>query len=154
MIELKKITHKNYEAVLDLKVAESQKSYVASNMYCLALAYVDLANGEQPISLAIYADETVVGFILLKLVPENSEGEACYDFFCFMIDEEYQGKGYGKEAFAKIINYLKTFPQGFAAAIRLSYDPENQVARKLYQSFGFVETGKASDGETIARLGL
>ena len=36
----------------------------------------------------------------------------------------------------------------------LSYDPENTVARSLYASMGFVETGEISDNETVARRRL
>jgi diamine N-acetyltransferase len=34
----------------------------------------------------------------------------------------------------------------------LSYSPQNTVARALYQSLGFVETGEIEDGELVARL--
>jgi diamine N-acetyltransferase len=34
----------------------------------------------------------------------------------------------------------------------ISYEPENDVARRLYASFGFRETGEVVEGETVARL--
>jgi diamine N-acetyltransferase len=71
-----------------------------------------------------------------------------------MIDKNFQGKGYGKEAFGKALDLIKTFPQGDAVSVFLSYNPENEVARKLYASFGFVENGDISDDEVIARLEL
>ena len=37
------------------------------------------------------------------------------------------------------LNYIRTFPCGKADYCRLSYNPENKVARKLYHSFGFEE---------------
>ncbi|ERK58798.1 hypothetical protein HMPREF1983_00698 [Gemella bergeri ATCC 700627] len=36
----------------------------------------------------------------------------------------------------------------------LSYEPENEVARKLYHSFGFTETGDMDGNEIIAILKL
>ncbi len=36
----------------------------------------------------------------------------------------------------------------------LSYEPENEVARQLYSSFGFVETGEMDGEEVIAILKL
>jgi diamine N-acetyltransferase len=33
----------------------------------------------------------------------------------------------------------------------LSYEPENTVARQLYASLGFVETGERADDEFVAR---
>ena len=36
----------------------------------------------------------------------------------------------------------------------LSYEPENEVAKKLYASFGFVENGEMDDDEIVAVLKL
>ena len=36
----------------------------------------------------------------------------------------------------------------------LSYEPENDVARELYRSFGFAETGEYNGEELIAVLKL
>jgi diamine N-acetyltransferase len=38
--------------------------------------------------------------------------------------------------------------------ILISYEPENEVARRLYASFGFRETGEIIEGEAVARLSL
>jgi diamine N-acetyltransferase len=56
----------------------------------------------------------------------------------------------------KVLEYIKTFPHGKATCVHLSYDPKNEAARKLYQSFGFVETGQftddGEDAEVVAKL--
>ena len=52
------------------------------------------------------------------------------------------------------LDFVKTFPCGKAEYCWLSYEPENQVARKLYSSFGFVETGDTDGEELIAVLKL
>ena len=52
------------------------------------------------------------------------------------------------------LDFVKTFPCGKAECCWLSYEPENQVARKLYSSFGFVETGDMDGEELIAALKL
>ncbi|MCL2376559.1 MAG: GNAT family N-acetyltransferase [Defluviitaleaceae bacterium] len=75
-------------------------------------------------------------------------------FFCFMIYEAHQGKGLGRQAMVKILEFLRTFPQGEVDSITLLYEPTNEVARGLYASLGFVETGHIEDGEVVARLGL
>jgi diamine N-acetyltransferase len=38
--------------------------------------------------------------------------------------------------------------------VGISYEPENEAARKLYASLGFVEPGEIMDGETLAVLNL
>ncbi|MBR5424551.1 MAG: GNAT family N-acetyltransferase [Clostridia bacterium] len=56
-----------------------------------------------------------------------------------MIDRRHQQKGYGKEAMRLALDFIRTFPAGEAKYCWLSYEPENEVAKKLYASFGFEE---------------
>ena len=62
-----------------------------------------------------------------------------YLIWRLMIDKAYQGKGYGREAIRLALDYIRTFPAGKAEYCWLSYEPENEVAKQLYGSFGFVE---------------
>jgi len=66
-----------------------------------------------------------------------------------MIDKKHQGKGLGKQAIVKIIEFLRSFPQGKTDTISVSYWMTNVAARKLYASVGFVETGDIWDGVTF-----
>ena len=52
------------------------------------------------------------------------------------------------------LNYIKTFPCGTAEYCWLSYEPENEAAKKLYGSFGLTETGEMDGEEVIAVLKL
>lgn len=56
-----------------------------------------------------------------------------------MIDRKYQNKGYGRAAMKLALDYIKTYPCGKSEWCWLSYEPENEAAKKLYSSFGFVE---------------
>ena len=49
---------------------------------------------------------------------------------------------------------ILTFPCGKADFCWLSYEPENAVAKSLYASFGFIETGEKDGEELIAVLKL
>lgn len=71
-----------------------------------------------------------------------------------MIDKNYQNKGYGKEAVRLALELIKTFPCGKADFCWLSYEPENEIASRLYHSFGFAETGEMDGDEIIAVLKL
>ena len=64
------------------------------------------------------------------------------------LDKSYQNRGYGKKAVELALRFIRTFPCGKADSCWLSYEPENTVAKSLYASFGFIETGE-KDGETI-----
>ena len=48
-----------------------------------------------------------------------------------------------------LLNHLARQP-GYREAA-LSYEPENTVARRLYASLGFVETGERVEDELVAR---
>ena len=156
ILELKKITFDNFESCIALEPNENQKSFVASNVLSLAEAYVALDNHECiPMPYVICHDEIPVGFIMLSFNhADEDNAEDAYWVWRFMIDKRYQGKGYGKKAMARALELIRTFPHGKAGAVCLSYEPENEVAKSLYASFGFVETGKIQCGEMIATLSL
>ena len=102
---------------------------------------------------AIYKDNIMVGFLMLSYgeAYENKE-ETAYWVWRLMIDKKYQGKGYGRDSMAKALELIKTFPHGEASTVYLSYELENIVAKALYGSLGFIETGKIEDGEMVAKL--
>lgn len=159
MIHLEKITYENFDDVFDLKVKRTQYNFVASNLYSVAQAYVTEANGGHVFPFAIYNDKKLVGFIQLAY-GENADQDGVsvekdnYEVWRFMIDKRYQGKGYGREALKLAIDFIKTFPCGKAEYCWISYEKENEVAKKLYASFGFEETGEMDGDEIVAVLKL
>ena len=67
MIQLRKIDHDNFHAVLKLKLDSAQENWVASNIYSLAEAYVDHTNNDKPpMPFAIYNDDEVIGFAMME----------------------------------------------------------------------------------------
>ncbi|MEM7581576.1 MAG: GNAT family N-acetyltransferase [Cyanobacteria bacterium P01_A01_bin.80] len=52
-----------------------------------------------------------------------------------MVDEKYQGQGYGRAAITEVIRRLKLCPD--VEMIATSSRKENEIAAKLYQSLGF-----------------
>jgi len=158
MINLEKITEDNFDDVVDLRVSDEQKGFVDTNLYCLAQAYVDLANEElPPVLFAITNDGEVIGLVAMdyyklsetSYLTKHFGDKMTYEINHFMIDQRYQGKGLAKQAMQKIIEYIKTFPQGEADAISLSYWSVNDGARGVYSSVGFTETGDIWDGEKL-----
>ena len=86
---------------LGLKVAESQKTYVANSADMLARAYA--YREQRSRAFIIYDDEIPVGMGLYYDLPEME----CYDFSQIFIDERYQGRGYGKAATRLVLDALK-----------------------------------------------
>ena len=143
MVELRAITHDNFDDCIKLKVSEKQRDFVATNVYSLAQAWTFY---ETAFPFAIYEDHSLVGFIMLGYYERQSH----YNIWRFMIDERYQGKGYGKVALLLGIRYL--VETHGAREIFLSVVPENTVAEGLYSSVGFERTGEMSGNEVVMRL--
>ena len=84
--------------------------------------------------------------------PDIANGN--YNLWRLMIDQKYQHRGFGRRAVELALEFVRTFPCGKADYCWLSYEPENEVAKELYASFGFVETGEKDGEELIAVLKL
>ena len=143
MIHLVDIDPGNWR--LNLKVAESQKTHVANSAVMLARAYA--YRDQRSRAFVIYDDETPVGMGLYYDLPDLE----CYDLSQIFIDERYQGKGYGKAATKAVLEAMKQ--DGKYKKVDLCYIEGNDVAKKLYESFGFVEIDRDED-EIIMEMSL
>lgn len=160
MIRLEKVDGRNVWDLLKLKVSDDQSSFVASNNISIVEAYTAITGNGYAFPFGIYEDNNPVGFLMIGYdvddywddAPEIAKGN--YNLWRLMIDKTYQGKGYGKEAVRLALDFINTFPCGAADYCWLSYEPENEIARKLYSSFGFNETGEMDGEELIAILKL
>ncbi len=143
MITLQKVTKENLDDVLSLTVDKSQKTFVSSNAESLAQAYV---YSETAYPFAVYADETVVGFIMMGYY----EVKRYYTLWEFMIDHKYQNKGYGRQALKLGLNFVK---EKFGPVdIYTGVTPGNTIAKRLYESVGFESTGLVELGMEEMRL--
>ena len=141
MIQLVNIDPDNWR--LGLKVAPSQKTHVADCATLLARAYAYRDCRSR--AFVIYDDETPVGMGLYYDLPEME----CYDLNQLFIDERYQGRGYGKAATQLVLDAMKQ--DGTYSKAVLCYIEGNDAAKKLYESFGFVEIDRDED-EIIMEL--
>lgn len=137
MIKLDEITADNLEVVLKLKVSKEQENFVSTTAYSLAQAYVYRENAYP---FAIYADDTLVGFIMFGFYELRNQ----YTLWKFLIDEKYQNKGYGKMALALGIEYMKK--QYDIKEMYTGVAIDNDVAERLYHSVGFQLTGLIESG--------
>jgi len=132
MVELRTVSKDNLEEVLNLNILEHQKEFVSSTACSLAQAYV---YSETAFPFAVYADNTIVGFIMLGYYEARKQ----YTLWKFLIDKNHQNKGYGREALKQGIMYLKD-----NLGVREIYTGValgNEKAKYLYSSIGFKETG-------------
>lgn len=143
MVELREITKENYEECLHLKVAESQKAFVSSTVHSLAQAWVYY---DTAFPFAVYANNIMVGFMMLGYY----EVQGYYTLWKLMIDEKYQHQGYGKRALILGMEYLVNRFQ--VKEVYTAYYTTNRIARNLYASIGFRETGETVGNEVGMKL--
>jgi len=140
-IILREITPENFKECIELKVSDNQKTFVATNLYSIAQSKIYPTH----LPFAVYDGDEMVGFVLYGF----DEEEERFYLGRLMIDEKFQGKGYGRAATLEVIERLKQVEN--CKEIYLSFVPENKNAEKLYESIGFKDTGELNGGEIIMR---
>jgi diamine N-acetyltransferase len=155
-VSLAPITVENWVECIHLSptAEQAERRFCAPNVLSLAQAYAE--RWWRP--YAIYAGDTMVGFILHARWPEvglqggHGPQEPGIDYILrFMIDQAHQGKGYGKSALQLLIEQVAADPE--SRAIELDYDRDNRAAMNLFTSLGF-RPYREEDGEIYARLEL
>ena len=143
MVQLKPVTGDNLDEVLALKVHESQKGYVSTAAESLAQAYVYSGTA---FPFAVYDGRDVVGFIMMGYY----EAKKYYTLWKLLISRNYQHRGYGKAALQQGVRYLKD--RFHVTEIYTGVIPGNSVAKGLYESLGFRETGVFENNMIEMRL--
>ncbi|MER9138009.1 GNAT family N-acetyltransferase [Mesorhizobium sp. M0830] len=143
-IRLVSVTGANRALVAALELAPEQMDFVASNADSLDEAETD--EDAQP--RVIMAGDRVVGFLMYDAPRDDDEAR----IYRFMIDRASQGRGYGKAALREVLDEI--IGLGHISHVSICYEPDNEAARNLYRSAGFVEEGLDEDGEMIADLVL
>ena len=152
-VRLEKVHYGNFRDLIRLEVSDTQKNFVAANIFSLAEAYAASVSGGVAMPFGIYCGDTPVGFLMIGYTAADDDSDlfgdeeeeklyfvrGSYLLWRFMIDRRYQGKGYGREALKLALDHVRTFPCGNAEYFWTSYEPENSTARSLYLSSGFIE---------------
>ncbi|GIP18075.1 spermidine acetyltransferase [Paenibacillus montaniterrae] len=141
MIKLEKIDQSNWEACIRLKPRKEQEQYIASNLY--SIAEVQFLHGFEV--KAIYLENDMIGFAMYGIDQDDGN----YWIYRFMIDAQFQGRGYGYLAMLQIIDEISKRADR-SSVLRLGYNPNNEQAKKMYAKLGFQEEGIAPWGEMLA----
>lgn len=142
-ISFKEITSDNFVECIRLKVRDDQR-FVASNVYSIAQSKIE----PKWVPAAIYNDKAMVGFIMYELDYTKRQLYLCR----FMIDQRFQHMGYGKGSL-EILREIATRDSGIEK-IELSTKPDNAHGIRVYERFGFEDTGILDDGEEVFVLEL
>ena len=101
------------------------------------------------VSYVAYENETAVGFFIVD--ADNSpvdfkrdDPSSCW-LKSFMIAEEHQGKGYGKQVLSKMATAIKRDLPQFKT-LNLTVNFRNHAAKQLYLKCGFKDTRQVYEG--------
>ena len=133
MIRLAEVTEDNWMEVASLSVRDSQKGFLAPALGILARGYVYRnCNGRV---YAIENDGTVIGAALVREFTDEPLG---YDLQQFMIDQRYQGKGYGSKALELILDELRK--EAHYDHVEVCVKKNDVKAIRLYEKHGFKDS--------------
>lgn len=134
-ISLRPITRQNLDDVVDLKLLDHQREYLASNSYSIAEASLDPLLRMH----AIYGDEQAIGFVLYCRPDDGDDVPGSFGIWRLMIDAGLQGRGYGRQALELVLREICA--DASAQHIHICYKPDNAAAKRFYASLGFEEVG-------------
>lgn len=141
-ITLRPVDDDNWRDVADVAPRDDQRAWVPA----LAARYLVLTMRSGGwTSLAVYADETVVGHAMWGI---DEDGSRWIGGMVIAADE--QDRGVGRATVRTLADWLAA--QDGGSVVRLSYHPDNAPAARLYTSLGFAPTGEVEDDELVAEL--
>jgi diamine N-acetyltransferase len=142
-IRLQDVNDSNWRDCADLQLAEEEKKYISSNVYAIA----EWKFETESVFKAIYAGTELVGMLAYYL--HDGEHGCFYWLYHLMIQEKYQGNGYGEAAVKLAVNEMH---QLGAIEIRTMYMPGNIRSQNLFKKIGFEEIGILDGGDIFLRF--
>ena len=139
-VRLIEVDATNWSVLAVVEPKPDQRDFVAPITRYLCLAHY----GGEWHPLAIEVDGTIVGHVMWAV--DEDDGSTWLGGL--VVDAPHQGRGVGR---ATVAAFLDRFTEDGTTSVALSYSPENEVARALYLSMEFIETGEMEDDEIVAR---
>ena len=134
MLKLTDVTEENWMEVASLSVREDQRGYLAPAIGILARGYVYRDCNARV--FVLQDEEKIVGVALVREFTDEPLG---YDLQQFMIDERYQGRGYGSQGLSLILEELRK--ENHFDHVEVCVKKEDTAAIRLYEKHGFTDSG-------------
>lgn len=141
-LHIREVTEENWRAVVVLTVSQDQEAFIEDNAYSVAQSRFE----PEWQSVGLYDESMLIGYAMYGI--DHETGDVWLDRF--MIDHNFQGKGYGRAIMPHLIERIKRIYQ--CNTIRLSLHYDNIPAQRLYESFGFRLNGEIDSGEAVMIL--
>lgn len=144
-ITLTPITADDVVPLGNMSVRDDQDRFIAPNIFTIAQARFHTGAYD----FCIWVGDQRVGLIALIDMAEHDDPsdidnpEAVY-VWRLLIGTDFQGRGYGKAAMSAAENW--TIARG-KSLVQIQAVEDNAAAIGLYESLGYVRTGKMSDNE-------
>ena len=151
-VTLREINEENLQAVVALRTTPAQERFVSTVAYSLQEA--ERHPNEHPWLRAVYAGEQPVGFVMVAwdFVPEPPHTDGPFFLWKLLIDQEHQGRGYGKQAVEQVIDLIRA--DGGTELITSCVEGEGNPFA-FYTKLGFVPRGDLDpEGEIMLRRPL
>jgi diamine N-acetyltransferase len=150
VISLRPLDDSNRAEVEALRVSDAQEQFVGDVPGALLEAAEE--PGGRALYWAVYADETPVGFVMISDEVEGPGYIAQY-LWKLLVDERYQGRGYGTATLDLIVEYFRGRP-----GVEVMWTSAGQGEGSpipFYERYGFERTGEiVFDNEVLLRLSL
>jgi diamine N-acetyltransferase len=148
------LTHAQRAAVMKLRRGPGQERYLGSMASHLEDAVADVR--ACPRMWSVHDGDLLVGFVMISDgIPEerlaaDDDLVGPYYLWRLLIDEQFQGRGYGKATIDAVVAYLRTRPGADLLWTSCRAGPGSP--QPFYLRYGFVLTGDVRWGEDLLRL--
>ena len=150
MVSLRPINETNRHAVEALRVSPSQEQFVSGVVESLLEAAAEPDGRAQ--YWAVYADDTPVGFVMIS-DEVAGPGYIPHYLWKLLIDERYQGRGFGTATLDLIVEYFRSRPGVDVLSTSAGQGEGSPIS--FYEGYGFEHTGEiVFDDEVLLRLKL
>lgn len=149
MIRIKAVDAQNIADVCKLMTNQDGTGMTMKECLCCnAISIAEAKYYPEMHSNAIYNNNVPIGFFMYQRSENQADTAIIYRF---MVDYQFQHKGFGKKAFEYVLRGLKI--QGVKKVI-LMIDNANKTAEKRCRSFGFQFMGKSDSSKYRYELEL
>jgi diamine N-acetyltransferase len=151
-VTLREVTNRNRAAVEALAVTSEQSHYVADVAESLAEAAQH--PDAMPWYRAVYAGHEPVGFVMISdgITVENPDYLGPFYLWRLIVDQRFQGHGYGAGALDLVVAHVRTRPD--ARVLLTSHVVGPASPRGFYLRYGFRATDRIHDGEPVLEYAI
>jgi diamine N-acetyltransferase len=149
---LREITPANKPSVEALTVTTVQSDYVAS--VAESLVEAEETPDACPWFRAVYLDDEPIGFVMISdgITVVNPDYLGPYFLWRLLIDQRYQGQGYGGTALRLVVEHVRERRDARVLITSVEQGPDSPIGFYLRQ--GFQATGEVHQGELVLELDL